>query len=178
MRERVKGSGGWRGVVPGLSAAMIVLAGAAPALADVALPPPDDCPAGTYGTSGHGCSYCRPRTCVDDSDCGSPWHCGTAPLCVEEVDCCSRSGCTGVESAPSVCSGGMCAFTTSSCRTLSVCLPGGADGNADGGGAVVEPGSPGCGCSAATRINVLWLAACAVVAEGALALDRRRRRRG
>ena len=189
-----------------LPAAIVALAAGGRALADVLPPPPDDCLAGTRPDSGHGCQYCEPNTCVDDSHCGSGLHCGPAQLCVETVSCCGGwGGCDYPESAPASCVGGACSFGI--CTTLSVCLPGGADADADsdagadadadagadadadaagdaradaagdGGEPTVVIGSPGCGCSTTNGVHVLWLVASAAVAATALALDRRQRRR-
>jgi MYXO-CTERM domain-containing protein len=109
---------------------IVVLAGGGPVPADVAPPPPDDCPEWTTPSSAHGCAYCESRTCVDDTRCGRGRHCGTAALCVETVDCWSWSGSYQVQSTIAACPDGTCA--AGSCETMRVCLPGAADADADG----------------------------------------------
>jgi MYXO-CTERM domain-containing protein len=53
-----------------------VLLVARDSLADVVMPPPDDCPPGSVGHSSHLGPYCAPTTCNTDADCKNQgsWH--------------------------------------------------------------------------------------------------------
>jgi MYXO-CTERM domain-containing protein len=58
------------------------------ALADVVNPPPEDCPSGAIGQSGHIGEWCAPHVCAE-RPCADDQTCETTGLCVveEEVDC-------------------------------------------------------------------------------------------
>lgn len=61
-----------------------LLIGALTARADVVGPEPEDCPAGSIGTSNHSGAYCTPRLCAD-SPCDDG-VCETTGLCVLEEE--------------------------------------------------------------------------------------------
>lgn len=62
------------------------------ASADVAMPPPTDCPAGSAGDSCHAGPFCAPRSCAhrDFGECPSGSRCQPVALCVIEEGCGGR----------------------------------------------------------------------------------------
>ena len=59
------------------------------ALADVVNMPPEDCPPGAVGTSGHTGEWCRPDSCESDEDCGGGDSCIEVSMCltISEESC-------------------------------------------------------------------------------------------
>ncbi|MCC6874619.1 MAG: hypothetical protein IT378_09970 [Sandaracinaceae bacterium] len=68
------------------SFAIFLLLAPAVARADAVLAPPDDCPDGATGTTGHLGTYCEPAPCRSDNDCEAGTHCAPASLCTREVE--------------------------------------------------------------------------------------------
>ncbi|HEY8429548.1 MAG TPA: hypothetical protein VIL20_14285 [Sandaracinaceae bacterium] len=62
-----------------------VLAWATPVRADAVPPPPDDCPRGSVGRTGHAGTYCEESSCASDADCEAGRVCRSVALCVREV---------------------------------------------------------------------------------------------
>jgi hypothetical protein len=54
------------------------------ALADKVPSPPDDCPPGSTGDTGHEGPHCIPLDCKTDADCKGGLVCKEQPLCIEE----------------------------------------------------------------------------------------------
>jgi hypothetical protein len=121
------------------------------AQADVVEPPPDDCPAGTEGSSSHCGSYCWPQICVDSSDCTGGKTCQALALCLEQTECGSH---WDPDAAPviinkasrSCASGAACASGT--CETIDVCAE-------DQSGEALEV-DQGCGCRLDGRRADSW----------------------
>ncbi|MBZ0117178.1 MAG: hypothetical protein K8H88_09300, partial [Sandaracinaceae bacterium] len=68
------------------SFAILLLLAPAIARADAVLAPPEDCPDGATGTTGHLGTYCEPAPCRSDNDCETGTHCAPASLCTREVE--------------------------------------------------------------------------------------------
>lgn len=148
-----------------LLAAVVLALGAGEAAADVVMPEPEGCPAGTVGATCHGGPHCRPLTCTGDSDCQGGKVCQDLALCTGIVNCAgmimpdedpSKYDTTKVISACDA--GGACASGT--CTTLKVCAAPATpqpEPAADAGGASV-PGSGSAGKSSG----------CAAASDGAL----------
>jgi len=122
---------------------LVMLFGSATARADAVEPPPENCPAGTYPTSGHCGPHCIADTCSQDSVCDEGGSCVERSLCVFQFQgpCGNHlpdAATTVHDAVAAACgSGGTC--SKGKCQTLDVC-------------AVPEPPpSPitidsGCGC--------------------------------
>jgi hypothetical protein len=98
------------------------------ARADMIMPPPKDCPAGSKGTSTHAGPHCAPVACRRAEDCGDGQRCRGVRLCVAERTYQNRAGHQMTRVIEGTCPDGKCA--TGTCRTLRVCAepPKGAGG--------------------------------------------------
>lgn len=134
--------------------------------ADAVMPPPENCPDGSRGASGHGGPHCRPLDCASTADCREG-TCEMAELCIEKMQ---QGGGWGepflVNAVVGTCpNNGPCYVGT--CQVGRVCLSqtAGDPSSSDPGGQPVNS------CSSSTGAPVLgW-------ALVALLLLRRRNRR-
>ena len=79
-------------IAPVLAACALAAAGGV-AHADAIEGPPEDCPAGSTGTSSHTDTYCMPSSCPDDAFCTAPSDRGTERelFCTANVGLCIES---------------------------------------------------------------------------------------
>lgn len=184
-------SPGWR-VTPPLPFGAVVLAVAlavvlltSGAWADAVPPPPEGCPAGSLGNTGHLGPWCEPTTCVTDSDCPEPgtWRAprsGEPLVCREQSLCVERRALPGGSPpfradtrgggerliAAGVCGGPQGCAAPARCETAKRCVVAGAAGT-----------SRGCGCSmAADRPSAAWIAASTLLVVWSARRRNRRRR--
>jgi hypothetical protein len=112
-------------LVLAMAAAMTLLGGAAEA--DIVRPPPENCPTGSSGQTGHSGPYCAPRKCTADSACAKGERCEARKLCVKSKTLgggrrIRKEPPPTVEEVVGTCAGGSkCA--AGSCTSLRVCVP-------------------------------------------------------
>ncbi|WAS90064.1 hypothetical protein [Nannocystis punicea] len=103
-----------------LAAAFALLAG--PARADVIRRPPDDCPPGSEGGTGHCGAECYALVCTNDDECPDGTTCQAAKACIRVLDCFPE---------PQHVHGGACSPEDTcrgdgeTCQTIDLCLPAG-----------------------------------------------------
>jgi MYXO-CTERM domain-containing protein len=161
---------GWRWT--SLAALAVGLLWAASAQADVVRPPPQDCPVGSIGQTGHGGPYCAAARCSASAPCRTG-VCQQTKLCLLMR---TMGGGRRIEPRPPVETvTGSCAgnkkCSVGKCESVRVCVPKATRARQG------ELTLAGCGCTVGQAGVVgcpLLLGALVVV----LALVRRRRRRG
>jgi MYXO-CTERM domain-containing protein len=129
------------------------LLGSGEVRADALMPPPEDCPPGTYGDSNHGGPYCAAWHCGGDAGaCSNDATCEPRQLCIAE-----RTGMTMIGTFTYLAVAGVCpssgSCTEGTCQTLDVCvLAGVGTGGSPPGTGGSPPGTggspPGTGGSA------------------------------
>ncbi len=103
--------------------AALLLLFPAVASADVVQMPPDDCPEGSIGRSGHVGPHCQPAICSSDADCPGAEECRQAALCQQQQHGASRGGPITVWTVTGPCrQDGSCA-DGGTCKPQSYCLP-------------------------------------------------------
>jgi hypothetical protein len=106
-----------------LVAALLV---APAALADVAAPPPEDCPAGGVPSTDHYGGYCSAWACTSDADCWSGQLCRPASLCVHDRLFEHPRGNTSRAEVVGLCAARKSCAEGSNCRTGRFCSTPGA----------------------------------------------------
>lgn len=122
-----------------LTALLVSFAG--PARADVAPPPPEDCPPGSFIQTLCGGSFCHASECQSDADCHDGAVCQCAKACISLHD--------GFD-PPAPVHGGPCSpddvcdKPEETCQAIKLCLPpGGGTTSGTGGEVPVCPGTSG-----------------------------------
>ncbi|MAC25779.1 MAG: hypothetical protein CMN31_29205 [Sandaracinus sp.] len=140
-------------------AALLALALAPAAHADVVGPPPDDCPAGSTPESCHGGPYCAPSRCETDADCADGTVCEARDLCLSTVSC---AGLLPPDVDPAEFDRDAvstdCGSCEAGCAPIAVCV---APGGGDGGGCATTPATPASRGAAPLGLALLALAALA-----------------
>ncbi|EYF08809.1 hypothetical protein [Chondromyces apiculatus] len=167
-----------------LSTALFVTA----ARADAVPPPPEDCPPGALGVTGHLGEHCAPTTCAVDSDCekvaarsfsrkSPPLACREQGLCVErrkvDVPPFRHGGAKEVELqiAARACGGAESCAAPAACEVVKRCVP--AEAAAGSTAAGTPAAMKGCGCGVAPGGE-----GAAAIAAGSLVAAWAVRRRG
>jgi MYXO-CTERM domain-containing protein len=179
-----------------LIGALAVLAVGFDAGADVVMPPPEDCPIGTVGTSSHGGPRCVPVYCPDAGGCPAGTFCQPHYYCAQdnygieilgvcgEGETCAEGSCELIDVCYGTTDGGAepidggSGLSQGGLIDLDARLPLGADaGDGDGGAGPAPPSGTGhdggCGCRVgAGSGSSAWAALALLLAVGAI---RRRR---
>ena len=92
------------------------------ARADVLVPPPKDCPPGTFASSCHGPGLCFPLVCQTDAHCGAGKACLPYQLCIKKVNCGGGYSPKYIDTAHFACPGGA-SCKSGTCTKVKVCLP-------------------------------------------------------
>lgn len=81
--------------------------------ADVAPPPPEDCPPGSVGDVGCGASFCRVLDCQSDTDCLGGAVCQCTKVCINPFNYGGRP-CSSDDT---------CSQRMETCQAIKLCLP-------------------------------------------------------
>lgn len=134
--------------------AALLLLSAGPARADVVGPPPRNCPVGSSGDSCHGGPFCRPSTCLNDTECSEGSTCQDVMACIGGIQCggLEGGGDPPIDTFEGLCDKGSCSGEAE-CQAIKQCLPAGdptTGGSTGGGSAGTDSAGTGGGSASGT----------------------------
>ena len=116
-----------------------MISGGATARADVVMPPPKTCPAGTKPGTCHGGPHCKPEECSSSASCAPGQVCQGQKYCMQTINCGGGyGGPSYVDVARAACAGAT-PCKVGKCTTVQVC---GAKGSVPDGKVVPDTKPP------------------------------------